>query len=75
MGYTITRGNYQSFSEYIILCYKPEVAESRTDEVDFFFLNIPNPSGRTMTLGLTQPLKGMSTRNLKKKETNKQRNK
>jgi hypothetical protein len=33
------------------------------DEVDFFF-NLPNPSSRTMALGLTQPLTKMSTRNL-----------
>jgi hypothetical protein len=32
------------------------------DEVDFF--NSPNPSSRTMALGLTQPLTEMSTRNL-----------
>jgi hypothetical protein len=32
------------------------------DEVDFF--NFPNPSSRTMALGLTQPLSEMSTRNL-----------
>jgi hypothetical protein len=32
------------------------------DEVDFF--NLPNTSSRTMTLGLTQPLIKMSTRNL-----------
>jgi hypothetical protein len=32
------------------------------DEVDFF--NLPNPSSRTMTLGPTQPLTEMSTRNL-----------
>jgi hypothetical protein len=31
--------------------------------VDFFF-NLPNPSSRTMTLGSTQPLTEMSTRNL-----------
>jgi hypothetical protein len=28
--------------------------------------NLPNPSGRTMALGSTQPLTEMSTRNLKK---------
>jgi hypothetical protein len=28
------------------------------------FLNLPNPSGRTMALGSTQPLTEMSTRNL-----------
>jgi hypothetical protein len=28
--------------------------------------HLPNPSGRTMALGSTQPLTGMSTRNLKK---------
>jgi hypothetical protein len=32
------------------------------DEVDFF--NLPDPSSRTMTLGSTQPLTEMSTRNL-----------
>jgi hypothetical protein len=32
------------------------------DEVDFF--NLPNTSSRTMTLGSTQPLTEMSTRNL-----------
>jgi hypothetical protein len=32
------------------------------DEVDFF--NLPNPSSRIMTLGSTQPLTKMSTRNL-----------
>jgi hypothetical protein len=32
------------------------------DEVDRF--NLPNPSSRTMTLGSTQPLTEMSTRNL-----------
>jgi hypothetical protein len=31
------------------------------DEVDFF--NLPNPSSRTIALGLTQPLTEMSTRN------------
>jgi hypothetical protein len=33
-----------------------------SDEVEFF--NSPNPSSRNMTLGYTQPLKEMSTRNL-----------
>jgi hypothetical protein len=32
------------------------------DEVDF--LNLPNPSSRTMALGVSQPLTEMSTRNL-----------
>jgi hypothetical protein len=32
------------------------------DKVDFF--NLPNPSSRNMTLGSTQPLTEMSTRNL-----------
>jgi hypothetical protein len=31
------------------------------DEVDFF--NLPNPSSRTMTLGQTQPLSEINTRN------------
>jgi hypothetical protein len=35
---------------------------SSPDEVDFF--NLPNPSGCTTALGLTQPLTEMSTRNL-----------
>jgi hypothetical protein len=32
-----------------------------SDDVDF--LNLPNPSSRTMALGSTQPLTEMSTRN------------
>jgi hypothetical protein len=40
-----------------------EVADSIPDEV-IGFLNLPNPSSRTMALGSTQPLTEMSTRNL-----------
>jgi hypothetical protein len=29
------------------------------------FLSLPNPSSRTIALGFTQPLTGMSTRNLR----------
>jgi hypothetical protein len=32
----------------------------------WIFLNSPNPSGRIMALGSTQPLTEMSTKNLKK---------
>jgi hypothetical protein len=32
--------------------------------IGFFFFNLPNPSSRTMALGLTQPLTEMSTRNI-----------
>jgi hypothetical protein len=32
----------------------------------WIFYNLPNPSGRTMALGSTQPLTEMSTRNFKK---------
>jgi hypothetical protein len=32
----------------------------------WIFSNLPNPSGRTMALGSTQPVTEMSTRNLKK---------
>jgi hypothetical protein len=39
------------------------VAGSIPDEVIGFF-NLPNPSGRTMALGSTEPLTEMSTRNL-----------
>jgi hypothetical protein len=39
-----------------------KVPGSNTDGVNF--LNSPNPSGRTMALGSTQPLTEMSTRNL-----------
>jgi hypothetical protein len=39
------------------------IAGSISDEVVGFF-NWPNPSGRSMVLGLTQPLTEMSTRNL-----------
>jgi hypothetical protein len=41
------------------LCYKPESFDSRWGKL--FFLQLPNPSNRTMTLELTQPLKEMST--------------
>jgi hypothetical protein len=34
----------------------------------WIFFNLPNPSSRTMALGSTQPLREMSTRNLKKEE-------
>jgi hypothetical protein len=44
------------------LCCKPKVTGSSPDEMDFF--NWPNPSGRTMALGSTQPLIEVSTRNL-----------
>jgi hypothetical protein len=40
-----------------------KVAGSISDEVTGFF-NWPNPSSRTMTLGSTQPVTEMSTRNL-----------
>jgi hypothetical protein len=40
-----------------------EVAGSNPDEVTEFF-NLPNSSSRTMTLGSTQPLTEMNTRNL-----------
>jgi hypothetical protein len=45
-----------------VLCYKPEGlgTESRRGG----FLNLPNPSSRTMVLGSTQPLTEMSTRNI-----------
>jgi hypothetical protein len=34
--------------------------------LDFF--NLPNPSGRTMLLGLTQPVKDKNTRNIPRSE-------
>jgi hypothetical protein len=36
-------------------------------DIEFFFSNLPNPSGRAMALRSIQPLTEMSTRNLKKK--------
>jgi hypothetical protein len=45
------------------LCYKPEGRGFNPDEVIAFF-NLPNPSSRIMTLGLTQPLIETSTMNL-----------
>jgi hypothetical protein len=42
---------------------REKFAGSSPDEVDIFF-NLPNPSIRTVTLGSTQPLTEMSTRNL-----------
>ena len=46
------------------LRYKPEGRkfDSRMVSLDFFQLH--NPSGRTLALGLTQPLTEMSTRNV-----------
>jgi hypothetical protein len=35
-----------------------------SDEVNFFFFNLPHPSSRTMALGSIQPLTKMSTREL-----------
>jgi hypothetical protein len=40
-----------------------KVEGSIPDQVNWFF-NLPNPSGRTMALGSTQPLTQTSTRNL-----------
>jgi hypothetical protein len=40
-----------------------KVASSNPDEAIGFF-NWPNPSSRTMTLGSTQPLTEMSSRNI-----------
>jgi hypothetical protein len=40
-----------------------KVVGSIPDEM--IFLNLPNPSGRTRALGFTQPITGMSTRNIK----------
>jgi hypothetical protein len=34
------------------------------DDFHFFFFNLHNPSGSTMSLGSTQPLTEMSTRNI-----------
>jgi hypothetical protein len=45
------------------LRYKSVGRSSIPDEVNGFF-DWPNPSSRTMTLGSTQPLTEMSTRNL-----------
>jgi hypothetical protein len=47
------------------LCCTPQGRGSLPDEVEFFS-NLPNPSGRTMALGSTEPLTKMDTRNLKK---------
>jgi hypothetical protein len=44
----------------------PLAAEFKPDSSPLIFFNLPNPSGRTM--GSTQPLKEMSTRNIKKKK-------
>jgi hypothetical protein len=40
-----------------------KIAGSNSDSYLIFF-NVPNPSSRTMALGLTQPLSEMSTKNL-----------
>jgi hypothetical protein len=44
-----------------------KVAGSLLEEV-YFFSNLSNPSGRTITLGSTLPLTEMGTRNPKKKK-------
>jgi hypothetical protein len=51
------------FTPSTFLCYKLEGRrfESR---MRYTFFNLPNPSSRTMALGLTQPLTEMSIRNL-----------
>jgi hypothetical protein len=41
-----------------------KVEGSIPDEIIDFFFNLPNPSSRTVSLGSTQPLIEMSTRNL-----------
>jgi hypothetical protein len=46
-----------------VLCYKPEGEGSIPDGVIGIF-HCHNPSGRTMSLGLTQTLTEMSTRNI-----------
>ena len=43
------------------LLYNPKVAGSIPDSVTGIF-HLHNPSGRTMVLGLTQPLTEMSTK-------------
>jgi hypothetical protein len=45
------------------LCQKHKAAGSIPDKV-IGFSKLPNPSSRSMTLGSTQPLTEMSTRNL-----------
>jgi hypothetical protein len=36
------------------LCYKPEGRGSRPDEENYFFFNLPNPSGLTRPWGLSR---------------------
>jgi hypothetical protein len=48
----------------VALVYNPKVAGTIPDEITGFFSR-PNPSSRNMALGLTQPLKEMSTKNLR----------
>jgi hypothetical protein len=45
-----------------------EVAGSKLDELDAFFFNLPNPSGRTKPLRVTQSLAEMSTRDRNKRK-------
>jgi hypothetical protein len=61
------------FSMYHFLCSwlrncatNRKVEDSIPDKIIefFFFFNLPNPSSRTMSLGSTQPLTDMSTRDL-----------
>jgi hypothetical protein len=60
----------KSISFLIRICHRDR-SGSRPDEVDFF--NLPNPSGRTMALGSTQPVTEMVPGILKKKPEDKGR--
>jgi hypothetical protein len=62
-GYTWWRVGTRQGSWFRHCATSQKVAVSIPDEVIGFF-NWPNPSSRTMSLGSTQPLTEMSTRNL-----------
>jgi hypothetical protein len=47
------------------LCYKSKVTGSKPNELNAFFLNLPNSFGRTRPLSLIQHLTEMSTRSRK----------
>jgi hypothetical protein len=63
---TLQRGGARGSVVVEALCYKPE-GRGIASRWGGFFSNLPNPTGRTMALGSTQPLTEMSTRNLKKR--------
>jgi hypothetical protein len=65
MGY-IKSSKSLAFKRHTVTMLQARRSRNRVP-MRWIFSNLPNPSGRTMALGSTQPLIEMSTRNPKKK--------